>query len=177
MIRVARTEDGAACAEIYRPYVETTDFTFETDPPSAAEMERRIVATLPERPWLVFDDGAPRGYAYAAKYRDRIAYQWCVETSVYVRTDSHRRGIARALYGELLAILTKQGFVNAYAVIGGANAVSIAFHEALGFTPFTVYRGVGYKLGAWRDVAWLEKQLNPRTNDPRAPIPFARLSR
>ncbi len=175
MIRIARPEDGAACAEIYRPYVETTDFTFETHAPAGEEMSRRIVETLAQRPWIVFDDGAVRGYAYAAKYRDRPAYQWCVETTVYVRGDSHRRGIARALYAELLSILTRQGFVNAYAVIGGANAVSIAFHEAVGFTPFTVYKGVGFKMGQWRDVAWLEKQLNERALDPKPPIPFGAL--
>lgn len=175
MIRIAKREDGPACAEIYAPFVEKTDFTFELTAPTGDEMSGRIADTLLLRPWLVWDDGEIRGYAYAAKYRDRPAYQWCTEVSVYVRGDSHRRGIARALYGELLALLAKQGYVNAYAVIGGANAVSIAFHEAVGFTKFAVYRGVGFKLGQWRDVAWLEKTIRTRVPDPAPPTPFGSL--
>ena len=111
------------------------------------------------------------GYAYASRHRDRAAYQWSIDVSVYVRADAHRRGIGRALYAALLRIVTAQGFYRAYAGITLPNASSVGLHEAMGFRPVGVYRAVGYKLGAWHDVGWWDLALaaaGPAPPPPRS---------
>ena len=139
-------------------------------------MARRVERCLARTPWLVAErEGVVVGYAYAGAHRDRPAYQWSVETSAYVRDDAHRGGVGRALYAELFALLARQGFRNAYAGITLPNDASVGFHEACGFTRVGVYRGVGYKLGAWHDVLWLERALLPRVSDPQLPIPLPAL--
>jgi len=106
VIRLAGDTDAAAIAAIYAPFVEANPTSFETKPPSAAEVRRRIAETTVAYPWLVCEcEGAVAGYAYATRHRVRAAYQWCVETSVYVHPDFQRSGVARGLYTSLLAIL------------------------------------------------------------------------
>src|SRR5436305_15280841 len=115
-------------------------------------MRTRILERAAAYPWLVCDcGGRVAGYAYAAQHRVRAAYQWCVETSVYVHQDYRRSGVARGLYTSLFAILAAQGFVNAYAGITLPNARSVALHEAAGFLPLGVYRSIGYQRGAGSD--------------------------
>jgi phosphinothricin acetyltransferase len=121
-------------------------------------------------PWLVCEvAGEALGYAYAGLHRERAAYQWSVEVSAYVRGDARRAGVGRALYTSLFAALVVQGFRNAYAGVTLPNAASVGLHTAVGFSPVGVYRGVGYKFGAWHDVAWFERALAPRVADPPAP--------
>src|SRR5262245_59630554 len=152
-IRTAHPSDAATIAAIYRPIVEETTISFETTPPDANEIARRIADTLTAFPWLVCDlEGQIAGYAYASKHRVRAAYQWSVDTSVYVDTAYRRLGIGRALYQSLFAILAAQGYVNAFAGIALPNAGSVGLHEAVGFVRIGTYHRVGYKLGAWRDV-------------------------
>src|SRR5207247_775030 len=136
VIRLAGDKDAAAIAAIYAPFVESDATSFETEPPSVAEIKKRIKETTVAYPWLVcVCDGVIAGYAYATRHRVRAAYQWCVETSVYVHSDFQRSGVARGLYTSLFAILAAQGFVNAYAGITLPNARSVALHEGLGFLP------------------------------------------
>jgi L-amino acid N-acyltransferase YncA len=169
-IRLARPDDAAAVADIYRPYVEATPISFEVVAPGPDEMRGRIVATLERRPWLVYEDGGRVvGYAYASSHHAREAYQWSVDVAVYVRQDFHRRGVGRALYDDLFPRLAQQGFANAYAGITLPNEKSVGLHESLGFTPVGVYRNVGYKLGAWRDVGWWHRQLQPLPSTPQPP--------
>src|SRR5580765_2936998 len=98
-IRIAETNDAAAILKIYAPYIENTSFTFETEVPSIDAFKERISAYLQNWPWLVCEiNGTIAGYAYGAKYRERVAYQWCVESSVYVHDDFQRTGVAKALY-------------------------------------------------------------------------------
>ena len=153
--------------------------SFEIDPPDAAEMAARIQRCLAHFPWLVADEGgAVVGYAYASQHRVRPAYQWSVDVSAYVNEGTHRRGIGRSLYEALFRILALQGFRNAYAGITMPNEASEGFHRALGFTPVGIYRGVGYKLGRWHDVRWLERALVPRDDSPPIPtIDLALLAR
>lgn len=176
IIRLAEARDGDALAAIYRPAVTEAAISFELDPPDGAEMARRVERITARTPWLVCvsgdTGGEVLGYAYASPHRDRAAYQWSVEVSAYVRSDMHRSGIARALYTSLFAILTHQGFRNAYAGITLPNAPSVGFHASMGFTPVGVYRGVGYKRGAWHDVAWLERPLAARVGEPAPPTPL-----
>ncbi|MEQ9496101.1 MAG: N-acetyltransferase family protein [Deltaproteobacteria bacterium] len=174
-IRIATLEDAAAIRAIYAPHVATLT-SFEQSVPSIEEMQRRLAATLERTPWLVLDEGEVVGYAYAGPYRSRHAYQWSVEASVYVAAPHQRRGIARRLYAALFAALELQGFVNVYAGITLPNDASEAFHRALGFEPIGVYRGVGYKHGGWRDVAWSAKRLATPDGEPSPPrlLPEAR---
>lgn len=167
-IRLAEPHDALFVAEIYRPAVESTPISFETEPPGAVEMGRRIEETLRLFPWLVGEyEGRVIGYAYAASHRARAAYRWSVDTSVYVDAASRRRGVGLALYTSLFRILAAQGFFNAYAGITLPNAASVAVHESMGFRPLGVYRNVGYKLGAWHDVGWWHLELQaPRTSPP-----------
>ncbi len=178
MIRLAVDKDAAAIAAIYAPFVESNATSFETEPPSADEIRRRIVETTVAYPWLVCEcDGVVAGYAYATRHRVRAAYQWCVETSAYVRSDFQRSGVARGLYTSLFAILAAQGFVNAYAGITLPNARSVALHEGLGFLPLAVYRGVGFKTGQWHDVGWWQLVVNPHPPSPEPPKPLADVRR
>ena len=177
-IRLATAADGAALAEIYAPAVRERATSFELAAPDADEMARRVARLTERTPWLACEHrGAVVGYAYAGPHRDRPAYQWSVEVSAYVHPDAHRTGVARALYTALFAVLTRQGYRNAYAGITLPNDASVALHRALGFAEVGVYRGVGYKLGAWHDVAWLARELAPRTADAAVPVPLPELCR
>src|ERR1051326_4721699 len=161
-IRLATSGDGVAMAEIYRPIVASTPISFEVEPPDHQEFERRIEKTLTGHPWLVCEyDGRVTGYAYASRHRERSAYQWAVDTSVYVHSPFSRPGIGQALYTSLLRILIAQGYYNAYAGITLPNPGSVGLHESVGFKPLCIYRNVGYKLGAWYDVGWWELALQP----------------
>jgi L-amino acid N-acyltransferase YncA len=173
VIRLADpARDADAVAAIYRPAVETSIATFEEVAPDAAEMARRIGSVLPRTPWLVAElDGAVVGYAYAAIHRERPGYRWSVDISVYVAAGLHRRGVGRALYDELIPLLRRQGFVNAYAGIALPNPASVALHEAIGMRRIGVYEGVGFKFGGWHDVAWYGLRLTDGAGQPTEPLP------
>jgi phosphinothricin acetyltransferase len=169
-IRVATGDDAAAILAIYAPVVQQSAITFEFEAPDVEGMRRRVLDTLAVRPWLVCErEGAVVGYAYAASHRERAAYQWCVETSVYIAPSARRQGVGRQLYAALLPVLERQGFAHAYAGITLPNPASVGLHEALGFVPVGVYRRIGAKFGAWHDVGWWDLQL--RRELPAAPVP------
>jgi phosphinothricin acetyltransferase len=170
LIRLAESSDGRALAAIYRPAVTDAVISFEVEPPDADEMSRRVTRVMERTPWLVLErEGTVLGYAYASAHRDRAAYQWSVDVSAYVHADARRVGVARALYTSLFATLVVQGFRNAYAGITLPNPASVGFHTSVGFTPVGIYRGVGYKHGAWHDTGWFERALAPRIADPPLP--------
>jgi len=175
-IRLAGRDDASEIAAIYRPFVESTIISFETIAPEPPEMADRIAATLARYPWLVCEsDGEIAGYAYATKHRERKAYQWSVDTSAYVHPRYWRRGIGGGLYRSLFALLSAQGFVNAYAGIALPNPASVGLHESAGFRPIGIYRSVGYKLGSWHDVGWWERGLQNHEAAPREPVGLAAL--
>ncbi len=155
-IRSATAQDAAGILSIYAPIVESSPASFELETPSLAEMQRRISDAGVRYPWLISEseEGDVLGYAHASPHRKRPAYAWSVEVSVYVREGSRRSGVGRALYESLKDNLTRQGYCNAYAGIVLPNPASVALHESLGFKPVGIYRGVGFKLGAWHDVGW-----------------------
>ncbi|HEX7980662.1 MAG TPA: arsinothricin resistance N-acetyltransferase ArsN1 family B [Gemmatimonadaceae bacterium] len=170
LIRLATPADGDRLAEIYAPAVVGSGISFELEPPDGAEMARRIGYVTARTPWLVCEHrGVVAGYAYASPHRERAAYQWSVEVSAYVGAEHQRAGIARALYTSLFAALVVQGFHNAYAGVALPNDASIAFHEAMGYTPVGTYRRVGYKHGQWRDVTWFERAIVPHVANPWPP--------
>lgn len=173
-IRTATPDDAEAIAAIYAPIVANTPISFELEPPSADEMRSRIISTLQRLPWLVSvdDNGDVDGYVYAGRHRERAAYQWSADTSAYVRADRRGRGVGRRLYERLFAELAELGYFQAFAGIALPNDASIALHEALGFEPLGVYRKVGFKMGAWRDVGWWQKALREDDLAPEAPRLF-----
>ncbi len=176
IVRLAEEKDHQAILAIYRPFITETAITFEYDVPGRPEFSNKIQSTLEGFPWLVCELGNEVvGYAYASKHRDRAAYQWSTESSVYVRPGLHKKGIGRALYAVLFEILGMQGFVNVYAGITLPNAKSEKFHEAIGFRIVGVYPGIGYKLGSWYSVKWMELALSGRQTEPAVPIPFSEL--
>lgn len=173
-LRIATPDDAEAIAAIYSPVVTDTAISFELEPPTADEMHRRLVATLRRFPWLVSldDAGLVSGYAYAGAHRERPAYQWSVDTTVYVHAASRGRGIGRGLYDALLGELTKLGYAQAFAGIALPNPASVALHEAVGFRHIGVYQKVGFKLGEWRDVGWWQRALGSCASDPVEPRAF-----
>jgi phosphinothricin acetyltransferase len=176
-IRLATAHDAEGVAAIYRPVVTGTAISFETSPPDREEMARRIEETLRSYPWLVCEvDGATAGYAYATRHRVRGAYQWSVDTSVYIADAFRRRGVGRGLYTSLFAILAAQGYFNAFAGIALPNAASVALHESMGFELIGVYRRVGYKLDRWHDVGWWQLILKQHEVSPGVPLDIATVS-
>jgi phosphinothricin acetyltransferase len=159
-IRSVQPADAKAVQAIYAPFVSDRATSFETVPPDAVEMRRRIDEQLERHPWLVAEtDGDVIGYACASAHRTRSAYRWSVDVAVYVDPRLHRRGIGRALYASLFDLLRRQRFVNAYAGITLPNPSSVALHQSLGFEPIGTYRGVGFKLDRWHDVIWMHLRL------------------
>lgn len=173
-IRIARISDAANIANIYAPSVDDSATSFETVAPDAAEMARRIEALLKTHPWLVWDsDGEAIAYAYAGPHRGRGAYCWSCEVSIYVGPKARRQGVARKLYLTLFEILKQQGLTVAYSGITLPNAASVGLHESLGFEPVGIYRNIGYKAGSWHDVGWWDYAIQPPSDQPSEPEPFA----
>jgi L-amino acid N-acyltransferase YncA len=157
--------DAAACATIYAPSVTDGVASLEEVAPDAAELGRRIATVTARYPWIVAElDGEVVGYAYAGPHRERASYRWSTDVTVYVSAAHHRRGVGRALYMRLFALLAQQGYYEACAGITLPNDASVALHESLGFGPVGVYRNIAFKFGAWRDVGWWQKTL-------RQPVP------
>lgn len=177
MIRIARTEDAAAIHAIYAPHVADGVVTFETELPGVDAMRQRIAARLQQYPWLVWEEhGGVLAYAYAGRFRERAAYDWIAETSIYVHADAQRRGIARRLYPALLDAMCLQGINQAVGVITLPGSASVALHEAMGFVPAGVWRQAGYKLGQWWDVGVWQKQLQVPAPQPQPMTAFSAIA-
>ncbi|GGL31074.1 N-acetyltransferase [Halarchaeum grantii] len=175
-LRLAEASDATAVRRIYAPYVEETAITFDADPPSVAALRERIRSKLDDYPWVVAEaDGDVVGYAYAGPVRERVAYQWSVESSLYVERDAHRSGIGSALYEALLALLERQGYVTVYGVVTLPNPASAAIHEAFGFEREGTFERMGYKHGEWHDVGWWSLALREHPAEPEEPTPLFEL--
>jgi L-amino acid N-acyltransferase YncA len=189
MLRLAEIKDAGQISAIYRPYVEKTAITFEETPPGIEEMESKIAKVGPVFPFLVYEEagadassGQLLGYAYATRYRERAAYRWSLEDSVYVREDSVGRGIGKLLLAALVEILRESGYVKIYAVITPPNPPSVRLHEQLGFLPLCRFEDTAYKLGAWQAIDWMELTLRepsslPAGIAPAEPLTFAEFAR
>ncbi|WP_323095702.1 GNAT family N-acetyltransferase [Intrasporangium sp. YIM S08009] len=170
VVRDATAADAADCARIYRPYVLDTAVTFELEPPAEAEVAARIEAAVATHAWLVLEDGGEVvGYAYGGPFKARPAYRWSCEVSVYLDPASHRTGAGRALYTALIERLTERGYRMAAAGIAQPNEASNRLHASFGFEPVGTYRRVGWKNGAWHDVAWVQRFLGEPHVGPEPP--------
>jgi L-amino acid N-acyltransferase YncA len=170
MIRDAVATDAERCAAIYAPYVRETAISFESEPPAAEDMARRIADAQRAHAWLVLEtDGEVMGYAYGGPFMARAAYQWATTVSVYLEQGRRRTGSGRALYEALFDRLAARGHRTALAGIALPNDASIGLHRALGFEPVGTYRRVGWKLGRWHDVAWYQRAL-AEDDGPPAPL-------
>jgi len=169
--------DAAACAAIYAPHVEEGIASFEEVAPDEAETARRIERYSATHAWLVCErDGEVVGYAYAMPLRERPAYRWTIELSVYVAASHARQGVARELYEGLLDLMRRQGYRMALAGITLPNDASVRLHESFGFESIGVFRAVGWKAGGWRDVGWWRLALLPGEQAPDQLLPPQRLS-
>ena len=159
-LRRATPADAVACQAVYAPYVRDTVVSLELDPPSVPEVEDRIGRCLETHDWWVLeDDGAVRGFAYAGPYRSRAAYRWACEVSVYVETGRRRTGAGRMLYEALFPCLVGRGFLIALAGMTLPNPGSEGLHRSLGFEPVGTWSRIGWKFGAWHDVLWMQRRL------------------
>jgi phosphinothricin acetyltransferase len=176
-IRAATPEDANSIAAIYAPHVLTGTASFEIDPPDARAMRTRMAASDGLYPWIVATTGDPDGgvigYAYAGKFRDRPAYRYVCETSIYLTDASSGSGVGRLLYEALIDTLRAQGFVHAIGAITLPNDRSIRLHEASGFRRAGVYREVGFKHGQWIDVGFWQCELNAPVVPPVEPKKFS----
>lgn len=161
-IRLATADDAPGVRAIYALIVRSSAISFELEPPPVAEVATRITDRQPLLPWLVAeDDGGVAGYAYAGRFSGRAAYDWSVETSVYVAERVHGRAVGTGLYVALLDVLAAQGYRQAMAGIALPNEASVRLHRAVGFAPIGVYRAVGWKFDRWHDVGWWQRALGP----------------
>lgn len=166
IVRPATAADAAACLAIYLPYVHDTTITFETEPPTVEEMADRLADYSASHAWLVYErDEEVIGYAYAHAFAERAAYAWACETSIYVAPQARGAGAGRALYDALLPALADRGYRRAIALVTQPNQASMAIHAGYGFETVGLLRRVGWKHGAWRDVAWLQRDLGDLAPD------------
>ena len=175
-VRIATTSDAHAMLDIYTPYILSTAFTFETEVPSTEQFTKRIETYLEKYPWLVCEvDNKIAGYVYASTHRDREAYQWTCESSVYVHDDFKGKGVGSELYAVLFEILKYQGVRNVYAGITMPNEASEKMHAKCGFERFAIYDNIGYKLDSWHKVGWWKLQLNGYDLKPPPPQRFSQI--
>lgn len=179
IIRNAAPEDTSAILSIYQPYVENTAITFEYEAPSQAEMQGRIADTLQRYPFLAAEEnGEILGYAYAGPFKARAAYDWAVETSIYVKMGCQGQGIGKGLYLALEERLKEMHILNACACIAYTDHedefltnASMNFHEKMGYSLVGRFHQCGYKFGRWYDMIWMEKMLGKHDELP-SPVLF-----
>jgi phosphinothricin acetyltransferase len=166
-IRPAREGDAPALSAIYALSVVDSPISFELVPPSAEEMVRRLQAVRQTGPWLVCEEaGEVIGFAYGTRHRERAAYRWSADASVYLDADHRRMGVGSLLYRTLFEVLRRQGYKAAHAGITLPNAASVTLHERCGFRLVGVFPKVGWKLGRWHDVGWWQLELGEREEAP-----------
>ena len=165
-IRKATESDAPALLAVYAPYVRHTAITFEYDVPTVEEFRRRIADIGSSHPYLVAEDaqGEVLGYAYAHQLGERAAFQWAVETSIYVDLQHRHRGIGHILQHALENELRSQGIKRMYACIAYTEPAdeylthdSIQFHAREGFTQAGHLHRCGKKFDRWYDLIWMEK--------------------
>ena len=158
---MAKIVDSEKILKIYEPYVTNTAISFEIDVPALNEFENRIEKIISKYPFIVYEiDKCIIGYAYSSQHRERAAYGYNVEVSIYLLPEFHGKGIACKLYDCLFKFLEKLGYINAYATYAEPNIKSMKFHQKFGFSTVGTFKKTGYKFGQWHDVTWLHKTIS-----------------
>ena len=171
-VRAAAPEDAEQLLEIYTPFVISEDsslsnVSFELAAPDVEEFRQRIQDISKQFPYLVGEvNGQILGYVYCHPYRERLAYQWAVEVTIYLAPAGQGKGLGRLLYETMEKLLCLQGVTMAYSCITVGNDHSIKMHEALGYRLIGTFTNSGYKNGQWLDTVWLEKQLQDCPSEP-----------
>ncbi len=176
-IRFATPSDAEALVAIYAPYILKTAITYEYEVPSPAEFAGRIETYSAKYPYLVAElDGIPVGYAYACPLGSRPAFDWAVETAIYIREDCKGKGVGKALYEKLESILRAMGIRTMTAAVASVSHddpyltnASIAFHLRMGFTLVGTFHNAGCKFGRWYDLTWMEKAIGGYEREPEHP--------
>ncbi|WP_373482979.1 N-acetyltransferase family protein [Acetobacterium sp.] len=175
-IRIAKAADIEAILGIYAPYVRETAITFEYTVPTIEEFRERMRKTLTKYPYLVaVQEAELLGYAYASEFKNRAAYDWAVETTIYVKSDSRNSGVGKKLYQALEEVLKQQNICNLYACIAYPNPGSIGFHEHLGYQTIGHFSKCGYKFDTWYDMIWMEKMIAEHDRHPELFKPITEL--
>jgi phosphinothricin acetyltransferase len=175
-IRIAKEADIEEILAIYAPYVRETAITFEYTVPTLEEFRERMRKTLTKYPYLVaVQEAEILGYAYASEFKNRAAYDWAVETTIYVKQDSRKSGVGKKLYQALEEVLKRQNICNLYACIAYPNPGSIGFHEHLGYQTIGHFSKCGYKFETWYDMIWMEKMIAEHDQHPKPFKPISEL--
>lgn len=178
IIRMAKISDAKEILDIYAWYVKESAVTFEYEVPSLMEFQQRMIHILQKYPYLVaVKDGQIQGYAYAGVFKGRRAYDWAVETTIYIKKDCKGCGYGRMLYEELETRLKQQNILNMYACIASSQEEdahftndSPKFHAHMGFQTIGTFSKCGFKFGKWYDMIWMEKMLGEHTENPKEVI-------
>lgn len=175
-IRPAAETDAAQILAIYQPFIENTSITFEYEVPKVEVIKDRIQKITETYPWLVLEvDGQVGGFAYASKFRERKAYNWCAESSIYLSSEFSGKGYGYILYQCLFDLLKEQGFFEVIAVITWPNQPSENFHKKVGFEHCGIIKKSGYKFEKWQDILIMQKELKPIDAIVNPVIPFCQL--
>lgn len=174
-IRSAEIEDAKEILSIYAPYVEKTAITFEYTTPSLSEMERRIEERKDKYPFLLLENqGEILGYAYLSPFKEREAYSWSSETSIYLKMETRGKGLGTMLLSSLEKEAEKMNLLSLDACIAMPREEteyltdqSIRFHEKRGYKRVAHFPQSGYKFGRWFDMVWMEKEIGPHTSLPK----------
>lgn len=160
-IRLATPEDSKAILDIYSPFILNTTISFEQVVPELSEFTQRIIDTLTDFPYLVYqEDDEILGYAYAGKHAQRYSYLYSANVSIYINENHHSKGVGKALYTTLFDILTQLGYFSAFSAITSTNEKSSGLHKYFEFEQVGYFKKVGYKFDSWLDLIWLQKSLN-----------------
>lgn len=170
-IRYLSQSDFTAILEIYRPFITDSAVSFEEEVPSFEAFSQRLSGIAEKYPFMVVEDqGKILGYAYASLHRERKAYRWITETTIYMAQEARGQGLGKRLYSTLLDELSRRHFTLAYGIITLPNAASISLHAACGFENMVVHKNAGWKRNAWHDVLWMKKELGPFETPPTEPV-------
>lgn len=179
-LRAAVPGDAEALLSIYAPYVTDTAVSFEYDVPSVDEFRARIAGLSAKYPYIVAErDGRAVGYVYAGAFKARPAYNWDVETTIYIDRSERRSGIGRILLLKLEEILAAMNITNANACITSTEKEdeylthdSILFHTRMGYSMVGCFHKCGYKFNRWYDMVWMEKHIGEHREKQSEVIPF-----
>ena len=180
-IRPATIADGEKLLEIYSYYVKNTAISFEWEIPSLKDFQNRISTTLEKYPYLVAQNQAGEilGYCYAGPFKNRAAYNWAVETSIYIDKNKRQKGLGRLLYTTLENTLKEMNIVNMKACITFPQIEdqyltknSFYFHQKMGFTLVGQFTKCGYKFNRWYNMIWMEKIIGTHQENMPAVIPY-----